>query len=89
MVILLSLVMAWGLWVESPGSWVVSPGCDRVGVMGVMIIFLSLVMVITGSWVVGHAMEFLLTLKRGFTFYDNFSLSIRSNADDPHSAPRY
>ena len=71
------LVMAWD-----------HGGYGRDGV-GFMVIFLSLLMVITGSWVVGHAMEFLLTLKRGFTFYDNFSLPIRSNADDPHSAPRY
>ena len=64
-------------------------GCDGVGV--VVIIFLSLPL----AWVVGRGdgvgvvMEFLLTLKRGFTFYDNLSLSIRSNAVIPHSAPRY
>ena len=87
---------SWGFVVMvTTGSWLVwveSPGCDGVGLWwwrGVVVIFLSLLMVTTGSWVVEHAMEFLLTLKRGFTFYDNFSVSIRANAINPHSATRY
>jgi len=47
-------VMAWGLWghvsgvVGVWGLWVESLGCDGVGV--VVIIFLSLMIVTTGSW---------------------------------------
>ena len=37
----------------------------------------------------GYAMEFLLTLKRRFTFYDNFPLSICTDAVNPHSVTWY